>query len=520
MSIRNKIIISFFISAFIIAILAAFEYVNFIQVRGELRFLEVTDTIRTKALQLRRHEKNFFLYPAKSEEELLTIHDYLNQLKEITEGLNPDNSAALRQAVLRYGEHFSTIEHLIYDISGEFKAMKTGFLHMSNIIPLIEANFRDRPKYVSDFLQSAYSLQRDNALLIRLNKLDHEISNLRKTGEDMIGISKSLDKRARAEAERGIAISQTALLAVFPIFLIMGLGTLIYISSDVVRRLNTLTRAMDKTGMRYIHSQPDEIEEHPQTDEVDTLIWKFKKMDSQLGLWEDELYEKNNELLKSKKLALVGTMASGVAHELNNPLNNISISAQVLRKQMGDSAPPEIKEIVYDIVGQTARVKGIVGNLLEFAREREPQLRPVELNSLVTRAYSHVNKAMQPPDIRFELDSPPEGIALLADHDQIERVFVNLFTNAIDAMEGKGSLVVKTSVLNDLIKIWVSDTGKGISEEDRDKVFDPFFSKREKGTGLGLAIVMNIIRKHGGDIIVVSEEDEGTAFRITLPRRD
>ena len=167
------------------------------------------------------------------------------------------------------------------------------------------------------------------------------------------------------------------------------------------------------------------------------LVEKFNNMNSQLITWEDELDEKNRELLQSKKLAAIGTLASGVAHELNNPLNNINISAQVLKKQTGSCDSEATTEIINDIVSQTARVKGIVGNMLEFAREREPRLEEIELTALVRNVYGLVSGTHDVTGIQFSIESEADSVSLQADPAQLEQVFVNLFSNAIAAMDGR-----------------------------------------------------------------------------------
>lgn len=516
MSLKRKIIFSFFISAFTIAFLAAFEYFNFVQIKGEMRFLELSDTIRSKSLQLRRHEKNFFLYA--KDEELEAIYNYLGQLEDITSGPEVSKKGThLQTSVAEYKARFNRVLELLEDAKAEFYAVRNSLSPHERFGPLIEANFLDRPGYIADFLQKEFSIPDRHTLVEKLRDLDLEIARLRENGENIINASKALDTAARENAERGIHVSQVAIIAVFPLFLVIGLGTLFYISNDVVKRLKALTDAVEKTERKYMPSVPAPERAGEQEDEVDVLIDEFGRMGEQLELWEEELKKKNHELLESKKLAAIGTLASGVAHELNNPLNNIFISVQVLRRKLGEDTSAAIREVVDDVFGQTLRVKGIVADLLEFAREREPQLERVELKALIERAYGLVRKSTDTSGISFTLDATSEGVFLNADPQLMERVFINLFTNAVAAMEEGGELVVKVIEEDGSVRVWVSDTGKGMSEEDKEKVFDPFFTKREKGTGLGLAIVMNIIKRHHGMITVESEEGEGTAFEITLP---
>jgi signal transduction histidine kinase len=239
-------------------------------------------------------------------------------------------------------------------------------------------------------------------------------------------------------------------------------------------------------------------------------------MEDQLALHEEELEQKNKELMQTKKLAAIGTLASGVAHELNNPLNNIYLSAQVLAKEAGEGCSREVKEAVGDIVSQTERVKRIVRDLLEFARGREPQFREVELKDLITDSYRHLGSSRNLEKVRFSLDVDASQATILADQGQIEQVFANLFANAVDAMGGVGDLLVTVRSRDQLVIITVSDSGRGIPKESIEKIFEPFFTTKDKGTGLGLAIVYNIIKKHNGDIAVETVEGKGTTFTITL----
>ena len=177
-----------------------------------------------------------------------------------------------------------------------------------------------------------------------------------------------------------------------------------------------------------------------------------------------------------------------------------------------------IKESIDDILSQTIRVKRIVGDILEFARGRDPQFREMELNAVISRAYELLGGSVNVEKINFSMDSEPDGVLISADPEQMERVMVNLFSNAVDAMPGGGDLKVKVKTRKDRVEMTVSDTGKGMSAETIDKIYDPFFTTKDKGTGLGLAIVFNIIKKHHGVILVQSEEGKGTTFMITLPK--
>jgi two-component system NtrC family sensor kinase len=521
MSLKKKIAISFLISAIIIAVLAGFEYINFTELKKEVRYLEITDTINRKSLQLRRHEKNYFLYSQQmTNVESTAVHAYLGELKTLLMQ-NPDidkaDKLALRSSIAEYERRFNTIESAAQRLMGVFEATKASYGKNEKFFSLVEATFLERPAQSADFLEKAFSLARSHSLVTGLRELDADITALRKTGEDIMVISKDLDKVARENAETVIRASQMAILIFFPLFFIVGIGMLFIISTNVVRRLMLLINVVEKTGKGSYPHLDVSLSQGSARDEVGVLIDKFNQMEDQLAIREAELDQKNKELIQTKKLAAIGTLASGVAHELNNPLNNIYLSAQVLAKEAGEGCSREVKEAVGDIVGQTERVKRIVSDLLEFARGREPQIREVVLKNLIADSYRHLGSSRNLERIRFSINADSSQTTILADQGQVEQVFVNLFANAVDAMGGTGDLLVTMRCSAQSVIITVSDSGRGIPKESIEKIFEPFFTTKDKGTGLGLAIVYNIIKKHNGDITVESEEGKGTTFTITVP---
>jgi two-component system NtrC family sensor kinase len=518
MSLKKKIALSFFISAFIIALLAAFEYVNFIEIKKEIRNLEITDTIRSKSLQLRRHEKNFFLNGDLK--ELTNAYNYVRELKDIIgQSSHFDRTGrllALKNKIIDYEKKLNRIENIYWDFQREFNAVKPLHAQYAKFFPLIEATFLERPVITADVLEGVFLLQKGRPVLKNLYQLDAEITELRKSGEEIINISKELDRIARERAENTISLSQVAILVFFPLFLLVGIGTLFYITSTVVKRLAMVIEIVERTGKGHF-SQVSMPAEQWGKDEIGVLIRKFNAMEEELVEREEELETKNKELLLNKKLAAIGTLASGVAHELNNPLNNIYLSAQVLQREAGDSCSPFMKETLGDIIGQSIRVKGIVGDLLEYARGKAPSFRTIELNELIRNIYKLLKITVNMQEVHLVLNSNEDRIYMNADQEQIERVFINLFTNAVEAMGGKGDIIVTLSKERDAVKIWVSDTGKGMTPEEMEKVFEPFFTTKDKGTGLGLAIVFNIIKKHGGEIFVDSQKEKGTTFYMVFP---
>jgi two-component system NtrC family sensor kinase len=520
MSLKKKIALSFLISSAIIAILAAFEYLSFVEIRKEIRYLEITDTISRKSLQLRRHEKNYFLYsPLKAREESLAVHAYLGELKDIL-ARNPDidktDQLSLRVRISEYEQRFVNIEQTSRTLMDLFVKTTTVNRNYAQFFTLVESAFLERPLQAAESLEKAFRLPPGHKLITGLRQLDSDITALRKTGEDILVISKDLDKIAREKVEAVIRVSQIAILIFFPLFFIVGIGMLFFISTNVARRLMLLISVVERTGKgSYPHlTDPSPRKAH---DEVGVLIDKFNEMEDQLALHEEELERKNRELMQTKKLAAIGTLASGVAHELNNPLNNIYLSAQVLAREAGEHCSPAIQEVLTDILNQTVRVKKIVGDLLEYARGREPHFQELDLSELIRGTLNRLGKSSE--GVTISAESLPEQVLIEGDAGQLEQVFVNLFTNAVEAMKGQGTLRVKANASPHSVVIRVADTGKGIPRESVEKIFEPFFTTKDKGTGLGLAIVYNIIMKHGGGITVESEEGKGTTFAVTLPTK-
>lgn len=531
MSLKKKIALSFFISSFIIAILTATEYINFIDIRKEIRSLEIADTMRGQSLQLRRHEKNFFLYPSKAVEESDAVYRDLDEMDTILGNSLRSSMAGgllhllqLKDRLADYRRRFNKIESSIAALSDRIGDAGKESEKYRTICPLIQITFRENPLQAAEFLQRMSSRDPGRSLIEGLTALDAEIQGLRKNGEDILVYAQEMDRDARGNVEHVISLSQVAILIVFPIFFISGIGTLFFISRNIASRLKLLARGVEKTGQGQFSIVAAPPNSKWGSDEVGVLIKEFNTMETQLAQREEELIRKNEELLQSRKLAAIGTLASGVAHELANPLNNIYISAQILEKEAKQSCSPLIIETMHDIIGQTFRVKRIVGDLLEFARGKDLRYQEVDLTEIVMGAYKMAGTAANSKDVDFILDALPEdGAVIQADREQMERVFINLFANALDAMKGLPRQTLKTIITRtgEKVIIVVSDTGRGIQAEIIDKIFEPFYSTKDTGTGLGLAIVFNIIKKHGGEIHVESTRGKGADFLIKLPvKRD
>ena len=232
-----------------------------------------------------------------------------------------------------------------------------------------------------------------------------------------------------------------------------------------------------------------------------------------------DLEEAHLQLVQSEKIASVGRMAAGVAHEINNPLSGILLYAELLKESVGDD-PKQIAD-VQEIIFQTLRCKKIVSDLLEFSRQSVGKLSSFSLEELIHKTLQLlVNQAIF-QDIAVTCSIEPDMPQTIGDFGQIQQVFTNLFINAADAMKGKGELKIEAVYdrQRDRILAKVKDSGPGIPPEVRDKIFDIFFPTKPvgKGTGLGLSISQNIIKVHGGTLVCDCPPEGGTVFIIDLP---
>lgn len=232
-----------------------------------------------------------------------------------------------------------------------------------------------------------------------------------------------------------------------------------------------------------------------------------------------ELTEMQTHLIQSEKLASLGKLAAGIAHEINNPLGGILIYSHLTLEDIEKDNPQY--ENLKKIVKETTRCKDIVKGLLEFARPRDPEMILTDINEIVEKSLSIMERQALFQNISLKKKYAEDLPKIVADSAQLQQVFMNIIINAAEAMDGNGTLSIKTTIgeKGESIDIEFTDTGHGIKDEDKKRLFEPFFTTKEvgKGTGLGLAISYGIIRKHNGTIKVTSQEGKGSSFTVVLP---
>jgi len=320
-------------------------------------------------------------------------------------------------------------------------------------------------------------------------------------------------------------------IGVLGVFLVLLLS--FFITTGIIRPLREMVGATRKIAegdlsLELPITSKDEIGQLAES--FNHMLVRLKQARQELEDYGRVLEEKVEErsqqlrkiqasLMQSEKLASLGRLASGVAHEINSPLTGILTFSHLLMRKLKDN--PELQKELELIVRETTRVSTIVRGLLDFARESKPQKRPCNINELILHTLSLVERQSVFQNIRIVKNLDPQVPIILLDANQIQQVFMNILLNAADAMATGGSLTISSSPVpgDSFVRVNFSDTGCGIPEENLNRIFDPFFTTKadKKGTGLGLAVSYGIIDRHRGRIEVQSEIDRGTTFTIQLP---
>jgi two-component system, NtrC family, sensor kinase len=361
---------------------------------------------------------------------------------------------------------------------------------------------------------------------ISIPLLDGNIGYLR-VGITEDNITRTLDQATKA------------LLGMILVLMVISLaGTFIfsYLVTSPVKDISMMAESLDLQSIREkrvlsASRYPDRVfmfmDKLP-GDEIDILVSKFNEMVHRLQEAYAELELAQKKLIQSEKLASIGTLAAGVAHEVNNPLAGIMNCISRIKKHPEKKAEAEM---YLDMMDEAAKkMESVVKNLLNFARKPDTRKTRINLKDTVSNSVALVKHKLEKENIGlFGLDNIPEYIYLHGNANQLEQVFLNLILNSIDAVVDKrnfeseitGKIEIIKEYNHDLsrIQISVKDNGTGIDKDYINKVIDPFFTTKPpgKGTGLGLSVSMNIIRDHGGELDIVSEKHFGTTMRITLP---
>jgi signal transduction histidine kinase len=272
--------------------------------------------------------------------------------------------------------------------------------------------------------------------------------------------------------------------------------------------------------LRQVHQFNDEL-----TRKIEAATSELAKRNEELELLNEALFESQRQLSQSEKLAAVGQVTATMAHQIGTPLNSISGYIQLIMHD--GNLQPRDRDRLRIIESQLDRLADSVKNLLSFTRQPEPQLRPLDVNEVLEELIHFSEPWFLARNVRLSTDLFPNLPPILGDPTHLQTLFLNLITNALDAMPQGGVLTIKTrqglSFLSSedgkWLEISITDTGIGITEESKKRIFDPFFTTKKmgEGTGLGLAICEKIVKEHCGRIDLESEVGKGSTFFICIP---
>lgn len=489
-SIRQKITFGYYAILVIIVGLSIFTFMELRFIEKKIMFGEAISEFFDTTLEIRRFEKNYFLYKKDN--------DYLENVLYVTKAQ----------------------ELLERNMEG-FKKIAT---------PLQIASLKDNLR-IYKALMEQYGRVMGRSTGMEKTLLEEKI---RKTGKDIITVAEDISKTERRNLQVMLYNSQSLLIFSIISLCLLGIAIGQALSKMVVRPLKLLENSLEVIAEGRFES----IQIKSRDREIVSLTNAFNKMLK-------ELESRQRHLIQSEKLASLGTLLSGVAHELNNPLSNISTSTEILKEELEEADMKYKRELLSHIEDQTDRARNIVRSLLEFSRDKEFKKEKIPLKTIFEETIRFV-KGQVPTKVIIDIDIP-DDIIIFADKQRIQQAFLNLIKNAIESIADEGSVFIRaqkhraidkvedeTAIYNylkyrgkctleeDTVDIEIKDSGEGIPHELLPKVFDPFFTTKDvgKGSGLGLFIVHEIIEEHDGCIAVDSEVGKGTTFLIRLPIKE
>jgi two-component system, sporulation sensor kinase E len=234
--------------------------------------------------------------------------------------------------------------------------------------------------------------------------------------------------------------------------------------------------------------------------------------------------QNTEERIENERTASVLLLAAGVAHELGNPLNSLTIHLQLinrkLKKLKASKETESVAESIRICEGEVKRLDGIITNFLEAIRPQPPDLRETQLTEVLTEVLAFQQRELADRGIRVEAETRENLPVVMADRNQLKQIFFNILTNAVEAMQPGGRLRIKARTDDDMVYLAFGDSGAGIKQEDLTRLFQPYHTTKPGGHGLGLMVVQRIMREHGGQIGIESKEGVGTVVTLQFPRKD
>jgi two-component system NtrC family sensor kinase len=473
--IRQKITLGFYFLLLCIVAMAGLTYGIVHEVEYKIESLEIIDDFLNMTLEVRRFEKNYFLY---GKEE-----DYL------------DNTAFLNEL----GKHLLQNAKVLTPLMG-----KDVYDDLWNSVQEYKENIKK--------LHGMKTAGVTGAILAREGS---RIENaIRAIGKKLTDIAEQSSRNKRQKIKKLLGTTGLVLFFSVLLFIFLCIFFATLLGRDIVRSFKILEDHTKRISRGDFMLAPVGVKD----EEIKSLLQAFNRMTRELRMHQ-------RQLVQSEKLASLGTLLSGVAHELNNPLSNVSSSAQILAEDLDDLDENFKKDLVTQILEQSDRARDIVRTLLEFSRISEFAWQELALKTLVEKTITLI-RGQAPSNVEINLDIPAD-LKITVDKQRMQQVFLNLIKNAIDVIGENGKIwiscreIARKAKGRREVEILIEDNGPGIPAEIRDKIFDPFFTTKDvgHGSGLGLFIVHDIVEMHGGSIRVETTAGQGTTFIIWLPDR-
>jgi signal transduction histidine kinase len=549
MKIGDKLFVAFGLYIFLAAVLGFLAYNELRTINAKLTLVEIADDITNTILEVRRYEKNYLLF--RDDNSYLEVNRYLEKLKkyidkirtEITEEIGADKYEMMKKAIAEYesllkklSENLKLQAEMLKMVRAEGRSIEQklsgsrlrDFLvvrrHEKNLII-----YKDGPTYsnLERTLRAARldgEAKRYDALTRRLYDYYIEekdsIEIMRIKAREIQSFTENLSKSERADIGRLLSMSMKLLLYALITVILTG----IVINRHLAVSISAPIRKLEKVTKKVAQGDFSETIEVTGGDEIASLQVSFNQMEEMLKDAMDsleqtvmKLQEKQARLVEAEKLASIGKLAAGIAHEINNPLTSVLTFSSLLLEQMPEDDPRHGRLKI--IVQEARRARNIVRQVLSFAKEAPLRTERINVNRPVTEIVDALIAQEAFKGIELSLDLSDNLAEIYIDPVQIGQVVLNILLNAAHAITPPGKIHVSTRAADDFIELIISDTGRGISEEHLKKIFDPFFTTKDKskGTGLGLAVSYGIIKKHKGDIEVRSTVNEGSTFIVRLP---
>jgi two-component system, NtrC family, sensor kinase len=434
-----------------------------------------------------------------------TLQEFLD--KGSSYAVEVENARRYEKNYLLYGTGLDEALTQVEAAHNQLRGMKTSMVDLTG--PQVFERMEDNLEQYSRLLERLAALARQPSADTQSERTEVE-RDLRRHGTQLIADATDLLARERLRLRTAIRTSWiVAASSLLFIMLAMALVTYLLtrqVGNPLVRFVGYTERIADGDFSPILPARRYRDEFSRLAVAINRMLFRLKDREAQLA--------------RTSRMAAVGTLTAGIAHELNNPLNNISLNAEALHEGLTTYSDAQKLKMLGDIVSQVERAGATVRNLLDFTRLEKPVLISLSLEEVVREARRLVANEAEINRVEFRIDMPADLPRTMGNPRDLQQVFLNLFLNAIQAMPQGGWLTVRGRTTDDgAVEVDVTDTGIGIPEENIGSVFDPFFTTKEvgSGSGLGLAVSYGIIEKHNGSITLHSKVGEGTTFMVRIP---